>query len=378
MTLICEGSKSKNDVLIQTIDEYREVFVRTRQSFAVLAERVNHYLNSVVVEEPEAQGPRGAREMGGGGGGGGGGGNGRGGGGGGNGRGGGGGGNGRGGGNGSGGSGDSDDNFDHGNGRPPRGRGNSRARGQGSRPIKSKASERSKAIVDLVSRGNDDKKKPKCQCGGEVRERTVIKEGPNNFTPARNHKMTVLAAFKAGLMKQPETLTYKAPAQLPIIRILRNLGGSTNPEVKPRCECDLEASRKVTVKEGPNKGRAFLVCSRISKAAQCKYFKWEDELEGTVTAPVAGPSKYSSNGNENSYSKNFQARSTDTQMSNYTCYVCNQAGHFANNCPNRTEGSNKPQGSSSECYLCGKSACRMIVCSGHPGSYPGIVPGGPL
>ncbi|KAI8449249.1 hypothetical protein BY996DRAFT_138861 [Phakopsora pachyrhizi] len=167
--------------------------------------------------------------------------------------------------------------------------------------------------------------------------------------------MTVLAAFKAGLMKQPETLTYKAPAQLPIIRILRNLGGSTNPEVKPRCECDLEASRKVTVKEGPNKGRAFLVCSRISKAAQCKYFKWEDELEGTVIAPVAGPSKYSSNGNENSYSKNFQARSTDTQMSNYTCYVCNQAGHFANNCPNRTEGSNKPQGSSSECYLCGKS-----------------------
>ncbi|WAQ88491.1 hypothetical protein PtA15_9A618 [Puccinia triticina] len=46
MTMICEGSRSKGDVLTQTIDEYREMFIRTRRAFGTIVEQVARYINS--------------------------------------------------------------------------------------------------------------------------------------------------------------------------------------------------------------------------------------------------------------------------------------------------------------------------------------------
>lgn len=45
MSLICEGSRSKGDVLTQTIDEYRDVFIRTRRAFATIMNQVGRYIN---------------------------------------------------------------------------------------------------------------------------------------------------------------------------------------------------------------------------------------------------------------------------------------------------------------------------------------------
>ena len=38
MIMICDGLKSKQEVLHETIDEYRDVFMRTAQQIAVLAD----------------------------------------------------------------------------------------------------------------------------------------------------------------------------------------------------------------------------------------------------------------------------------------------------------------------------------------------------
>lgn len=38
MKQVCNGLKSKREMLEETLDEYREMFVRTRQGFAVLAD----------------------------------------------------------------------------------------------------------------------------------------------------------------------------------------------------------------------------------------------------------------------------------------------------------------------------------------------------
>lgn len=39
---------------------------------------------------------------------------------------------------------------------------------------------------------------------------------------------------------------------------------------------------------GANEGRAFFSCPKLSKAGQCKFFKWADELEGGGGVAVAG------------------------------------------------------------------------------------------
>lgn len=38
MKQICDGLKSKNDMINETLDEYREMFIKTKQSFNVLTD----------------------------------------------------------------------------------------------------------------------------------------------------------------------------------------------------------------------------------------------------------------------------------------------------------------------------------------------------
>ncbi|OAV97443.1 hypothetical protein PTTG_11658 [Puccinia triticina 1-1 BBBD Race 1] len=71
MTMICEGSRSKGDVLTQTIDEYREMFIRTRRAFGTIVEQVARYINSAGdPDADEGDGADGGPGPGGGGGGG--------------------------------------------------------------------------------------------------------------------------------------------------------------------------------------------------------------------------------------------------------------------------------------------------------------------
>ncbi|KAG0149961.1 hypothetical protein CROQUDRAFT_58679, partial [Cronartium quercuum f. sp. fusiforme G11] len=59
MTLICEGTKSKNEVLDQTIEEYREVFIRTKRAINVLMDAVGKYLNPPGHGDPDDLGGQG-------------------------------------------------------------------------------------------------------------------------------------------------------------------------------------------------------------------------------------------------------------------------------------------------------------------------------
>ncbi|ORX77675.1 hypothetical protein BCR32DRAFT_57728 [Anaeromyces robustus] len=45
---------------------------------------------------------------------------------------------------------------------------------------------------------------------------------------------------------------------------------------KPRCKCGLVVIGRIVKSDGPNKGRAYLVCR--SKSKNCRYFQWVDEM----------------------------------------------------------------------------------------------------
>ncbi|KAJ2253651.1 DNA topoisomerase 3-alpha [Coemansia sp. RSA 455] len=64
--------------------------------------------------------------------------------------------------------------------------------------------------------------------------------------------------------------------QQPWPRSANNSGGGATSSV-PMCSCQLPASRLVTAKEGANKGRPFFKCSKGASGG-CGYFEWEDQL----------------------------------------------------------------------------------------------------
>lgn len=47
MALICDGMKTKQEVLDQTLDEYREVFLQARRQFNTLAQVIRTTLFSL-------------------------------------------------------------------------------------------------------------------------------------------------------------------------------------------------------------------------------------------------------------------------------------------------------------------------------------------
>jgi DNA topoisomerase-3 len=184
--MICEGQRTKNDVLNETIEEYKEVYMKTKQQFATLIDSVREFI------EGNGGGPAANANQGGGPG------NGH---------------NGGGGGNNNGGSDDDDDS--DGGGRGGRGRGTGRGRGAGGRgggaapgtrnqvaPARNAGAPAARGgAANRGGRGggagpsgngrpfpkkddNDENhfdggQGPQCGCQQPTVERTVFKEGPN-------------------------------------------------------------------------------------------------------------------------------------------------------------------------------------------------------
>ena len=87
-----------------------------------------------------------------------------------------------------------------------------------------------------------------------------------------------------------------------------------------RCDCGLIASEKTANTEA-NRNRKFYSCAKTSATAKCKFFKWENEVaSNSVNENVI----YNNNNNNN-----------NVNDGGFKCYICQDAGHMANACPNK-------------------------------------------
>ncbi|XP_014670296.1 PREDICTED: DNA topoisomerase 3-alpha-like [Priapulus caudatus] len=143
-----------------------------------------------------------------------------------------------------------------------------------------------------------------------------------------------------------------------------DFGGADNATAN--CRCGVAASKRTVQKDGPNRGRQFYVCSKPQEA-QCGFFEWADAAGAGQSQPPGGAgqsSKTSSGYNSGSMSMN-----TDPGDSEVKCNCGAPA-------PVRTvqkEGPNRGR----QFYCCSKpreSQCGFFQWA-DDGRGPGITPG---
>ncbi|KAI0786764.1 DNA topoisomerase [Abortiporus biennis] len=322
MVQICDGLKTKNEMITVNVERFKDMYVQIRTNFARIAQAVGGQLQGNGVDYP----PDFLDDMGPGGGGGGGGDGGAGGGGRGRGRG------GRGSRGGSsgratttrrgGGRGGSrggapanrgdDDDSDH---QPPpprppvsRSRNTASASGQNGTSTTrttSRAPVSSKSKVEVY-----------CQCGESAGERVVTKDNENKgrkFWTCENRKCQFFE-----WMDGPSSSNVVIPSKRPFSRAGMDHSGSEGPPRKRRCDCEnIAVLREVT--KGNSKGKKFWGCANTSKTAQCGFFEWADENE-VVDMPVANKSRGGSG----------PSTGQNGGSSGIVCFKCNEPGHFAN------------------------------------------------
>ncbi|KAF9365115.1 DNA topoisomerase [Mortierella sp. NVP85] len=170
-----------------------------------------------------------------------------------------------------------------------------------------------------------------CNCEGHPAavERRVTKEGPNQgrmfYTCAKPREQQ--CGFFAFV--DDANASNAAPAANPPLghqalhpqraneaimeAFLQNLQAGGGQENKPRCRCGLVAVEAKSIK---NNGRAYWRCG---KQKGCDYFKWDDELN--------------TNHPTGSWSGGQLAQQGSTSFqTGQVCYKCHQPGHFANAC----------------------------------------------
>ncbi|EJU05529.1 prokaryotic type I DNA topoisomerase [Dacryopinax primogenitus] len=248
MVDICEGRSTKNDMLFQFIEQYREVFLRARAAFRQVVESVRDYLNGDGnVTEGGA-------------------------------------------------SSDGDDNDDFGGengGRPPRGtrapaRGGNRGAGtrgraRGTTAPRTRGQPRGKGPSTKRRQdddSDDENSRPprgagatavSCRCDVPAVERTVVKETSNKgrkFWTCPNDPSCGFFEWADQASGGSASKTGASSRTIPAKR--------THTVYARRCKCDLTAVSRTVVKEGPNRGRIFWTCPN-SENARCTFFEWDDE-----------------------------------------------------------------------------------------------------
>ncbi|WWD00560.1 hypothetical protein V866_007495 [Kwoniella sp. B9012] len=363
MQLVCDGAKVKREILDQTIDEYKEVFIKAKRDFEIVIESVIDYLHG----QGEAQealraatqarrgrgGARGARGGRGGRGGGAGGASQR------------------------GGGGNEDDDDDDGeDGGPPRGGGRTRASG-------SARGSRGTSTRGTGTRGGTGSRRGGAGNTGTTRKRNYDNDDGNEYDngiktcecdlPAVSR--TVQKADSPHVGRQFWTCSKPQSEQCGYFEWVdeggnaSNSGGGSSARGRPpakrqrpssrndnrgndedvRCNCDLEARFGTVNKEGPNKGRQYWACPNNPKAS-CKFFQWADGDDTTA----GGPSNHGNSRNNSRGGGGGGGVSGE-------CFRCGQAGHWSNACPNEsTSGGNggggaRSSGQTGECFKCGQA-----------------------
>ncbi|KAG8760506.1 DNA topoisomerase [Serendipita sp. 396] len=331
MVQVCERAKSKNDMLQESIDQYKEVFILVRREFGLVVESVRHYVQGLGQPRGNEDGndgegrrnargrnprPRGGapdRNDG---------------------------------------PSDSDDDFDNG---PP----GAPAAARAARAQNPAAPPRSESTTGSIN----------CHCGVPAMQRTSGTEatkgrkfwrcggGPNkdceffqwvDTPPSRPATATERVSKPATGRTNEATMKGVKRKQL-----------DDNEETR-QCHCKQDAVKRTVTKEGQNKGRIFWKCPN-PEDSQCKFFEWGDK-------PAGGPQSSGAVFGESSRQNSAQTGE---------CYKCGQTGHWSNACPTGVQSTNAKVGSSNNadtCYKCNKTGHWASNCPNPSSSAPSAVP----
>ncbi|KAI0268849.1 DNA topoisomerase [Gloeopeniophorella convolvens] len=393
---VCEGTKTKNDMIVEAVDQYKDMYLKARTNFekVISSKSVRRYIerngrpngggNNDDGEDPPGA-PRGGRGRG----------------------------------NGRGGAPPPPDDSDGGSdGEPPPARGRGRGRGRGATrgarnaapsrvpsrppsvaarparpPVAARGSDSEDALWDAVatpppspprhapgppvpsflagpSRApppapratptagpNTAPPQTNCFCGKPAVDRTVKKEGANKGRPFRRCGQPAECDFFEWCDEPPpEARPAQSRPGQPSIPAKRPYAEHAAP--KRYCQCELTAVLKTVSKEGANKGRQFWSCP--SQAARCNFFEWDDGENG----PGAGAGAASGHG-PGPAPLSARTQSAGGQPTAGECFNCGQPGHWASACPSGNQRGNlkrskttagKTQGGAGggECFKCGK------------------------
>ncbi|CED85438.1 prokaryotic type i dna topoisomerase [Phaffia rhodozyma] len=348
MQLICDGIANKNDVLYESLNQYKEVFITAKREMRVLTEVVIRYLRDDGSGQTGNDGTRGtSNDLG----------------------------------NGSNRSDDDDDdNHDRpGPGSAPlrgrRGRGTeargtrgargsasfpsarttrggrgtssaTRGRGTGNVSARSRTAREDKegsgeedgttsvrpggasgSRVSGLSTRTSESSTTRCGCMKPAVERTVLRDTANKGK--RFWACSAPQGEGCGFFEWIDDVSGEPQRQSgPIApsnhRPVQQQRTNSNRGDILRCQCNLTAVQRTVNKEGPNKGRVFWVCPN-SEAARCKFFEWDDEringggANGGGGSIRSGPNRSSDRG----------GGPTNGGGTTGECFKCNQPGHWA-------------------------------------------------
>ncbi|KAG8969678.1 DNA topoisomerase [Tulasnella sp. 419] len=246
-------------------------------------------------------------------------------------------------------------------------------------------------IVPLTT-GNASISGVQCRCGVQAVERTVTRESQNKgrkFWKCGNGDACDFFEWFDGPSGKSDggigDMNKSIPAK-------RNASSALNSAVPTkRCKCDLTAVSRTVMKEGPTQGKMFWTCPN-SQNARCGFFEWDEPSvpAGSQSQKPSGGS--SSNcfkcGQEGHYANACPSTTTGAKSSAPSqvaggsnigsCFKCGEEGHFANACTSSNASTSRyannsgTTGSKSgECFKCGQSGHWSSECTGASSSFGG-------